>query len=260
MTTTLSKAEKMSRAAALSAARSAERDAAREKARDTMYGLQDLDEGRDTDRARDVRSALDKVAASKQPQAPRGRGRPPKESPRDRKAREKVEKRRYVTLRLPYGRGEEVVIDTLKNPVGDLYKRGAINLAHFAAADRFRRDYEAAHFTGMRSPGLEPAVDGGGAPAQGNRAVDAQRRLRALQMGIGMDQATLLEAYVGHGLSVVDMHKLGGPEHRILGDRLRAALQAAAEHYQFAEPVSSSFTRRLQEALRERAAAVGEMA
>ena len=113
---------------------------------------------------------------------------------------------------------------------GATLRRIGLDGNHVAAAERFGRDYETAEFSGLRSKGFEPGVDGGKAHGFHLRQQDARIRLTKVKEAIGERNYTVVVAVI-LGFTVRAIHAAGGEQHRVLSNDIRVAFNALSAFY-----------------------------
>lgn len=218
--------------AALAENRRYNKQKAEEAQRRRASGVEDFMAGRDTPEAREVREVLAKVAEAKRGfRKPDATGKPVKLSKVERRRQEKQHKKRYVTFHTPDG--QKTIVDLKTNPLVGIYRSGGISAPQFAAAASFQRDFDNSQYSGMRSPGFDPGVDGGKGVTVNLDAVASQRTLAKLKLSIGEENYSLLEAVIGFRATFREIHERGGEEAKVLSTKLRQALNKTATFYAF---------------------------
>ncbi len=99
-----------------------------------------------------------------------------------------------------------------------------------AAGQRFEKEFNAANFDGLSCVGFDPRVDGAG-EAKPPTAVVAQSGLVDLEGVIGGEAFAALVLFIGYGMTITEMSKSGCGQKRVVGERVRNALQSAAGFY-----------------------------
>ncbi|WBU27554.1 hypothetical protein OOZ54_12700 [Rhodopseudomonas palustris] len=103
---------------------------------------------------------------------------------------------------------------------------------HQPAAERFVRDWEAAFYSGLRSPGFDPRVDASARAHAGHlRAVEAQKRLNSVQRYIGERNYDICVGVLIMAQTAAKIHALGGRDHRSVNHDIDVALNALTEFY-----------------------------
>jgi hypothetical protein len=181
----------------------------------------------------------------------------PRLSAKARKQKKKEQESRYVNLVIPSG--ATVKVDMQSNPLAGVYKNGSLTTSQFAAAQRYRDDFEASGYSGMRCRGFEPGVDGGGIAQANLASIDAQTRLRKLRESIGEEYYLMLEAIVARGLSINAIYAAGGGHKHIIGRELRRALDKTSIYYGYlAKEDDSPTIKALQKLLTDMLEEAGE--
>lgn len=119
----------------------------------------------------------------------------------------------------------------LSHPVVKGFGRGRLEPHQRAAADQFERDWNASN-GGLRSPGFEPAVDGGGG-GRGPELVRAAAaaRIAKLKTVLGERQFTILRGAIIYGIGPKMAHANGGGQDTAIMAEIRVILNEVSGFY-----------------------------
>lgn len=139
-----------------------------------------------------------------------------------------------------------------------LRAKNALDEAQYAAAERYRRLFEAMGSKGASAIDYSREyVDGGRSPdAIGDRQIDAGRKLKAAYTFLvarrGSDGWKLVRDICGEGLSIHDL-AVSRRARDTMTDNLRACLDALAEHWSLSTSKNVTVTQRPLQGLTSRA-------
>jgi len=142
--------------------------------------------------------------------------------------RQKARGKRWVKFWAPDG--TQVEVDLRKNPLLGVYRKGDLSAPQFAAANSCVLDWEKANYAGLKCRGFEPGVDTSTLPSVNIQAIDAQKRLLRVKALVGPEVYMILEAVLVERMSFSEINGEGGDHKRVLGGKLRNALDRIATH------------------------------
>jgi hypothetical protein len=100
------------------------------------------------------------------------------------------------------------------------------------AGNRWLRDYETAHSSGLGCRGFEPGVDGGGmSQSAPTKRLAAVQRLGDVAREIGPEDYKILLVMVRDGRGPEELHKAGGPKIDVITNVLKRILRRVAGYY-----------------------------